>query len=327
MQRRQIPPTPENYLVWYHVAADSLPALTRLIGVLDTQAVPYDDARNWELYERFFGHERDRSRYRHLGDRIQEHLAEIGALLAQIASGTKDYGDSLDGLVTCLDACDSFEELHEALATLRADTHTILHRTDHWQRTATAQADEVSKLKQELDAVRHEAETDALTKVGNRKRFDRRLRELATLACETGAPLSVILLDIDHFKDFNDTYGHQLGDRVLTLVTKRIVETTALDHEVFRYGGEEFVLLAANTTLGDAIELGENVRKAVSGLRIARKSDNAPLRRITLSVGISEYEPAEPLARVLERADAALYAAKNSGRNCTNFKRAKRALA
>jgi diguanylate cyclase len=327
MQRRQIPPTPENYLVWYHVSADSMPTLTRLVGVLDTQAVPYDDARNWELYERFFGHDRERAHLRNIGDRVQDHLAEIGHLLSQIASGTRAYGDRIDGVVTSLDEGDSAEELHHALATLRADTRTILHRTDHWEQTASAHAEEVSKLKQDLDAARNEAETDALTQVGNRKRFDRRLRELVTLSCETGAPLSLVLLDIDHFKSFNDTYGHQLGDRVLRLVAKRVVDATALDHEVFRYGGEEFALLASNTALGDAVEVSESVRKAVSGLRIARKSDSEPLRRITVSVGVSEYDPGEPLSRVLERADAALYAAKNSGRNCTSIKRTKRALA
>ncbi len=327
MQRRQIPPTPENYLVWYHVSADSIPTLTRLVNVLDTQAVPYDDARNWELYERFFGQDRERTHLRNIGDRVQDHLVEIGDLLSQIASGTRAYGDSLDGVVTSLDDRDSFEELNQALATLRHDTRTILQRTDHWEQTATAHAEEVSKLKQDLDAARNEAETDALTQIGNRKRFDRRLRELVTLSCETGTPLSLILLDIDHFKSFNDTYGHQLGDRVLTLVAKRVVDATALDHEVFRYGGEEFGLLAPNTALGDAVEVGETVRKAVSGLRIARKRDSEPLRRITVSVGVSEYEPGEPLSRVLERADGALYAAKNSGRNCTSIKRVKRALA
>ncbi len=325
MQRRQIPPTPENYCVWYHVAADSIPTLTRLVGVLDNQAVPYDDARNWELYERFFGQDRERTHLRSIGEQVQDHLAEIGGLLSQIAHGTQAYGDSLDGVVTSLDHRDGVGELDQALATLRDDTRAILERTDHWEQRASAHAQEVSRLKEDLDAARQEAETDALTQVGNRKRFDRRLREMVTVTCETGDPLSLILLDIDHFKSFNDAYGHQLGDRVLKLVAKRMVEAADVDNEVFRYGGEEFALLIPSTRLGDAVDAGERVRKAVGALRIARKSDSEPLRRITVSVGVSEYDPGEPLARVLERADAALYAAKNSGRNCTSIKRAKRA--
>jgi diguanylate cyclase len=324
MQRRRIPPTPENYLVWYHVAADSIPTLTRLVTVLDTQAVPYDDARNWELYERFFGRERERTHLRSIGDRVQDHLVEIGGLLSQIARGTKAYGASLDEVMTSLDRPDHADDLNQALVTLRDDTRVILERTDQWERTTHTQADEVARLKQDLDAARKEAETDDLTRVGNRKRFDRRLREAVTVACETGTPMSLILLDIDNFKSFNDSYGHQLGDRVLKLVAKRLVDATAVEHEVFRYGGEEFGLLAPNTALGDAVEIGETVRKAIGALRIARRSDSEPLRRITVSVGISEYEPGEPISRVLERADAALYAAKNGGRNCTSIKRVKR---
>jgi len=327
MQRRRIPPTPENFCVWYHVAADSIPTLTRLVNVLDTQSVPFDDARNWELYERFFGGERERSHLRGIGEQVQDHLAEIGGLLSQIADGTDAYGDSLEGVVTSLDEGERVGELDEALTTLRRDTREILERTDHWQKTATAHAEEVTRLKEDLDAARREADTDDLTQVGNRKRFDRRLREIVTAACETGTPLSVLLLDIDHFKSFNDTYGHQLGDRVLKLVAKRMVDSIGLESEVFRYGGEEFSVLAPTAAIGEAVELGERVRKAIGSLRVARKRDSEPLRRITVSVGISEYEPGEPLARVLERADAALYAAKNSGRNCTSIKRAKRAFA
>jgi diguanylate cyclase len=327
MQRRQIPPNPENFLVWYHVAADSFPTLTRLVNVLDTQAVPYDDARNWELYERFFGQDRERTHLRSIGDRVQDHLGEIGSLLSQIAYGTKAYGDSLDGVMNSLDERDGVDDLNQALSTLRGDTRLIIERTDHWEQSTHAHAAEIAKLKQDLEAARKEAETDELTQVGNRKRFDRRLREMVTIACENGTPVSLILLDIDHFKSFNDTYGHQLGDRVLTLVAKRMVDATTGGREVFRYGGEEFGLLAARTALGDAVEIGETVRKAVGGLRIARKRDSEPLRRITVSVGVSEYEPGEPLSRVLDRADAALYAAKNSGRNCTSIKRVKRAVA
>jgi len=327
MQERQIPPTPENYVIWYHVAADSIPTLTRLVQVLDGQKVTYDEARNWELYERFFGQDSERSHLRSIGDRVQTHLAEIGGLVDQIAQGTRAYGDSLSGAVATFKDARGSEELDDALASLRSDTDCILERAGHWERRAHSHAAEVAKLKHDLDEARVEAETDALTRIGNRRRFDRRLRELATAACEAGAPLSLLMLDIDHFKGFNDTYGHPLGDRVLKLVAKRIVEATTEDKEAFRYGGEEFALLAPGTAIGYAVEVGERVRKAVGALRIARKRDSEPLRRITTSVGVAQYEPGEPLFRLVERADGALYAAKNSGRNCTSIKRCKPAPA
>jgi len=333
MQRRAIPPTPENYLVWYHVAADSIPTLTRVVGALDEQKLAYDDARNWELYDRFFGQDRERSHLRSISDQVQDHLAQISGLISQIALGTRAYGESIANLANALDdrgggqEPDNLDELNAALSNLCDDTRAILERAGHWEHAAGAHADEVSKLKQDLDDARTEAETDALTRVGNRKRFDRRLREVVGACASSGAALSLVFFDIDHFKSFNDTYGHPLGDRVLTLVAGRMVAAAATDHEVFRYGGEEFALLASNAALGEAVEIGETIRKAISGLRIARKRDSEPLRRITVSVGVSQHEPGEPLSRLLERADAALYAAKNSGRNCTSIKRVKRAVA
>ena len=327
MRRRGIPPTPENFLVWYHVSADNIPALSRLVKVLDAQAVPYDDARNWELHERFFGRESAADHLAGIGDRLHDHLAGIGDLLTEIATGTKAYGAQVGGVASILDDAQAGTELSAALTALRDDTDAIAQRTNRWERTAAARADEVSKLKRELEAARDEAETDALTEIGNRKRFDRRLRELAAAAGERRSPLALLLLDIDHFKSFNDTYGHPLGDRVLKLVASRVRAAAADGHEVFRYGGEEFAVLAPATGLGEAVEVGEAVRKAVGGLRIARKKDSEALRRITVSVGVSAYEAGEPLSRVLERADAALYAAKNSGRNCTSIKRAKKAPA
>ena len=327
MRARQIPPTPQNYLIWYTVAADSDPTLARVVRLFDDQHLPFDEARNAELFERFFGQERERDHLRSIGDGVQRHLQAIGDLLAQISSGTREYGATLDDVVKVLPDHAGIDELNVALTTLCADTRLILDRADQWGEVATVQAEEVSRLKSDLDAARQEAETDALTEVGNRKRFDRRFRELAAAACEEGSTLSLLLLDIDHFKSFNDTYGHMLGDRVLKLVAQRAFKLVTASGELFRYGGEEFAILIPEAELGSAVEVAETVRKAVAGIRIARKRDSAPLRQITVSIGLSQYVLGEPLAEVVVRADAALYSAKNNGRNCTSIKRARRAAA
>lgn len=323
MRQRQIPPTPENYAVWYHVAADADPALTRMIRVLDDQCAGFDEFRNWEIYQCFFGKEREREQLRTIGDRVETHLGAIGELVGQILDGTRAYGDTLDDVVDSIPATTGLGDLNRALDTLRHDTRRILDRTDGWGLAASAQADEVSKLKNDLDAARTEAETDGLTQIGNRKRFDRRLRELAAAACEHDTPLSTILFDVDHFKTFNDTYGHNVGDRVLKLVASRVAATVPPPGEVFRYGGEEFAVILPRLGLGHAVDIAETVRKTVASIRIARKSDSAPLRQVTVSLGVSQYEYGEPLSRLVDRADAALYGAKNSGRNCTSIKRPK----
>ncbi len=323
MRERHIAPTPENYLVWYTVAADRDAALSRLVRVLDDQSAPYDEIRNWEIYNRFFSSDHERHQLRGLGDRVEVHLDAIGDLVGHILAGTQAYGAQLGDAVERIPQSTGLAELNQALSTLRADTQQILNRADQWSNTASSQADEVTKLKADLDAARNEAETDALTQIGNRKRFERRLRELAAAACEKGTALSLILIDVDHFKSFNDTYGHALGDRVLKLVAQRVNHLLDDGHEVARYGGEEFAVITPGVDIGNAVDIAEAIRKAVASLRVARKSDSEPLRRVTVSLGVAQYSLGEPLSRLAGRADGALYAAKASGRNCTSIKRAK----
>ena len=321
MRNRNIPPTPENFLVWYTVAADANPTLSRVVQVLDTQSVPYGEERNRELFDRFFSDAAERGALEALGARIEGRLVELTHLLTGVLDGASVYGATLDQVDRRLGEGVSASELRQILATLREDTQHLRNNVSRWENHTTAHAVELGRLQHDLAAAREEAETDALTGIGNRKRFDRRLRELATAACEAGVPLSLLLADIDHFKEFNDTYGHTIGDRVLTLVAANLRELVGPRAEVFRYGGEEFAALAYDVEVMAAVEIAEIMRRSVAGARINRRSGGEPLRRITLSVGLSQYEPGEPLGRFVARSDAALYAAKNAGRNRTSIKR------
>ncbi|MFW5834244.1 MAG: GGDEF domain-containing protein [Pseudomonadota bacterium] len=323
MRDRAIPPTPENFLLWYTVASGANPMLSRVVQVLDTQSAPYDEERNSELYERFFSDQQERSALENIGARIEQRIADLTALVEGIVDGARVYDSRLGDVDSQLAEPISARELQDVLTTLRADTRHLRTSAAEWEGRAAAHAVEMDRLQHDLAVARQEAETDALTGLGNRKRFDRRLRELAAAACENDTPLSLLFADIDHFKSFNDTYGHVLGDRVLSLVAGKLREVAGSGVEVFRYGGEEFAMLAFDAELIAAVEVAETVRRAVAGARISRRGGGEPLRRITLSVGLSEYTPGEPLGRFVERSDAALYAAKNAGRNRTSIKRAR----
>ncbi len=323
MRDRGIPPTPENYLVWYTVAAEANPTLARVVQVLDTQNAPYDEERNQELFDRFFSDRAERSALEALGARIEERLSELTTLLSGMRADTASYGSALDAVDKRLRSVASTPELAELLATLRKDTQELRANVARWERYTAAHAVEMGRLRQDLATARREAETDTLTGLGNRKRFDRRLRELVVNACETGRPLSLLFADIDDFKGFNDTYGHTLGDRVLTLVAGKLREMAGPKVELFRYGGEEFAAIAVDADLLAAVEVAEALRRAVASARITRRGGSESLRRITVSLGLTEYDPGEPLGRFLERSDAALYSAKNAGRNRTSIKRSK----
>jgi diguanylate cyclase len=123
------------------------------------------------------------------------------------------------------------------------------------------------------------------------------------------------MTDIDHFKKFNDTYGHQTGDQVLRLVALAVKQNIKAQDIACRYGGEEFAIILPHVGLEDAAEIGENIRNAVMSKELVKRSTGENLGRVTISVGIATYENIDTVHSIVSRADEALYLAKDAGRN------------
>jgi diguanylate cyclase len=151
--------------------------------------------------------------------------------------------------------------------------------------------------------------------IGNRQYFDESLIHLAGSANRDDKALSLLFGDIDHFKDFNDRFGHQVGDQVLRLVAGLIRNTLQDGDLVSRYGGEEFGIILPGKPLADAKMTAERIRAAVMTRNIKKKGDNGSYGRITMSIGVAQFRAGETPVAFIERADACLYAAKRSGRN------------
>jgi len=166
----------------------------------------------------------------------------------------------------------------------------------------------------------HQSLTDALTNVGNRRFFEQRLREEVSVWQRRGGDLSCLFVDLDHFKQINDRYGHQAGDLVLQQAARLFSQGLRASDVLARYGGEEFALLLPATDAARALEIAERLRTRLAGARIASSAESA--LRITASIGLASLDGStvrhakEPGAWLLQHADAALYAAKARGRNC-----------
>ena len=174
---------------------------------------------------------------------------------------------------------------------------------------------QIEGLRGDLAKAQRDANTDGLTGLANRKYFDYALGTAADEARVNSLPLCLLLADIDRFKRFNDTHGHQVGDQVLRLVAEVLTSSVKGRDLAARYGGEEFAVLLPQTDVEGARHLAENIRHTVAGNRIRLKSDGRHLGNITLSLGCAEYHPQEPLSDLIRRADEALYQAKREGRN------------
>lgn len=158
---------------------------------------------------------------------------------------------------------------------------------------------------------------DALTGIGNLRRFSDALSAAIADAKQHGFPLSVIVLDIDHFKQINDSYGHAAGDEVIKQIAAALVVNVRASDTVCRIGGEEFAIIVPLLQPDHAMALAERIRTAVAALRIEVGAGNPLLA--TVSVGCASLAAHETSADLLLRADSALYAAKQSGRDCVRL--------
>lgn len=176
--------------------------------------------------------------------------------------------------------------------------------------------EEIRVQKRQIQSYMNQARTDELTGLPNRRVFDQELRRRLAQWERQGIPLTLVMLDVDHFKRFNDFHGHQTGDLVLREVAA-IFERSARDMDVVcRYGGEEFGVVLPGTTLAQATLSAERIRNAVATNAVV--VDGSELR-VTISAGLAQALAGEKTNDLVGRADKALYAAKNAGRNFTGI--------
>jgi diguanylate cyclase len=179
----------------------------------------------------------------------------------------------------------------------------------------TASKLEINELQEDLEVVRTESLTDPLTQLANRKFFDVTLEKTIAEAFSSNEALSLMLTDIDHFKAFNDNFGHLTGDQVLRLVAMAVKHNVKGKDTAARYGGEEFAVVLPNAALRAAVTVAEHIRRAVMAKELMKRSTGEQLGRITISIGVAALRKGDSGQSLIERADICLYAAKRHGRN------------
>lgn len=315
LEREQIPPSPENYAVWYSYLAKLDPDLVRAIDILQSNREEVTPARTAELHARYLSIGKEREVITNIAREVEAALTEMMGMLRETGRDTGRFGESLAEFSLTVDEHMGLTDLQEAVRAMVIQTRDMLERNRRLDDDLKANARKMDRMRQDLENVQREAVTDGMTGIANRKRFDMMLRSAAADAMENGEPLCLLMIDIDHFKAFNDNHGHQVGDEVIKLVAHVLTQQVKGQDTPARYGGEEFGIILPATQLNDALVLAETIRKAVASKKIIRRTTGEHLGMITLSLGGAVYRPGESLAEFVERADAALYLAKRSGRN------------
>lgn len=315
MMEHDIPSTPQNFTVWYTYVSGREPDLVRAVDQMISSGIEFGSYENAELFEKFFGFTKEGARIQEASEQIDSSVKEVSRFLAEAAEGTESFKSSLESSLDEIRSAGSAEELGNVVGILAKETGEMLERSRNLEERLKSTTSEIEALRRSLEEVRREAMTDALTGIANRKYFDIHLRTSVLHAMENGTPLSLMLVDIDHFKKFNDNYGHQTGDDVLRLVAHTLASNTKGRDTAARYGGEEFAVILPDTVLETSRILAEKIRTSISTKRFRKKQTGEELNTITISLGIAQYRPGEALVDFIQRADDALYHAKRTGRN------------
>lgn len=241
MEKAGVWPTPLNFELWLHYISDPDGPLAQEIRRLLAQSAVITDKTSEMLAAEFLPRGRLPDQIRDVGAVLDRELASVASAIAMAHKTQHDYGETLADASQCMETVDDPSSLKDLVGGLSTATNRVRRETAILEKRLEKSNKEVIRLRENLEQVRRDAMTDALTNLANRKAFDERLE--AACADDDGAPLSLAILDIDHFKRFNDTWGHQTGDQVLRYVSTVLSNICGKTRFAARFGGEEFAII------------------------------------------------------------------------------------
>ena len=312
----KLPYTPVVYSVWYEYASGQNQELNKEIQAARKKkdVIDYQTVLEW-----FRNHVADRKLVN-----TEEQTEKAGSLLDSMTSRLVEagnhmgrQGDQLKTHIENLNNAPSDQDIKDICRDIVLQTQEIIDGNTALKNNIHTTICELDTLKLELKNLREEAKTDMLTGLLNRRGFDDAIAPPMAEAQEEIAPLTLIIADIDRFKRINDNYGHLTGDNVLKLISKLLQKHIKGKDIAGRFGGEEFIMALPETKLNGGFALAEQIRSSLEKMTWQSKSSGKDMGTITISLGVAQFIPGEDLDALIARADKALYAAKENGRNRT----------
>lgn len=316
MSKYEIPLYPENYMVWFDYVIGANKEMETDINRIIRDGGPFSDEINDELYQRHFGN--DDSRLKMVADaqkEIQKILKDVLDEILYTQDFTSDYRGKLEGFTAQLKEVKELDEIHEIVANIMHVTVEVIQASEQLKEHLAETTSKSEKLQHDLDRAQHEILIDPLTSLYNRKAFDKKIATYIKAYRDAGNIFSLVMADIDYFKQFNDQHGHQMGDQVLKFMGALLSKELKGKDFVGRYGGEEFVILMEGASLDNACIVADKIRKSLTGVQLKYIKTGQVLGKITISAGVATMRDNDTAESLVKRADDALYLAKQNGRN------------
>ncbi len=307
-------PTPQHYSIFFACSVGQPVALVKEIEQMIADKTPLNEMNLETVYTNFIADPQAKA--------MQETAANAKRLLSGIMQNVTHFAGETSAISK--DVSHKLQHLDEAMSeeVVRMLAHTLVESAQSIEssshsmskRLAGAQQ-EIADLRENLARAMTEAERDFLTGAFNRKAFDKRLVDTITATRNDHGEMSLLMIDIDHFKHFNDSFGHLIGDEVIKIVAKTLIDTLKGMDCVARYGGEEFAVILPKTPLKGGMVVAEAVRKTIAGNELKRKTNGESFGVITVSIGVAALRAGDDPSNLIARADEALYHSKHTGRN------------
>jgi diguanylate cyclase len=316
LAQHEIPPSPVCHLLAYQFASRRSNELNNKIENKLASQETFDGFFLLRLFEEFCLDSVET-------DQIGDHLSDLQGLLIKVLEGvtsacshTEQFNHTLQQQSQALKSNPSVADLRSIVSSLSNATSQAIKKNQTMREQLQVVEQQTNSLQSEVKKLREEVATDPLTGLYNRRALSQRMHQLLEEA-ERGAnnPFSVLMVDIDHFKHFNDRFGHLIGDEVIRRVGITLREHLREEDFPARYGGEEFSVVLPAMGIDSAVDVARDIHQAVGNLVLVKRSTKERLPGITISVGAACLRHGDSCDSLLDRADQALYLAKQSGRN------------
>jgi diguanylate cyclase len=312
MAQHGVPPTPDNFSVWFYYVSGASLTLKKTMDILIANKRKFDSAVNRDLYITYVNPHSSTS-----GDFPEQLRGVIASAKDFLATAISDNRTQMETLDEVSSQCKPTADPRPIIEMLVKELSHATTRSSALEANFLQTTKDLDEIKDSLKQAEQHSNTDALTGLANRRSLEAFLRSAQITAMEAGTPLSILMIDIDHFKSFNDSYGHQVGDQVLRLVGKVLQESVRDCDLAARYGGEELMAILPGATLEACGEAAERIRRRICDARLTRRATGEEISSLTVSIGVAQFRMGETADGMIERCDKALYQAKRSGRNQT----------
>jgi diguanylate cyclase len=313
MTKQRVPPTPNNFHVWFKYSLGTSSDLKRAIDILIGNKRKFDAATNHDLYAMYVGSQATDEGAAH--DVSQQLHSVMDAAKQFLNTAIADNRTQMRAISDVADQSDAGVNPAALVQNLMSELAKAAMRAAKLEANFAETTRELDTIRDSLNKSEERAKTDTLTGLPNRRALDEFFRKAQIAAMEQGEPLSVLLIDIDHFKKFNDDFGHGVGDQVLKLMAKVLQEKVREVDLPARYGGEELIAVLPGADLAACHGVAERIRRSICECQITRRSTGEVLPGITVSIGVGQFQLGESMADLIDRCDLALYRAKKTGRN------------